>query len=129
MEKTVEKICKLLGKYGIETETDKRNDRPENILRGSWYVQKLVELGYLHCIYIDLVDENCFLAVLDGGRIMSGNNVMIMDAFQVIGDMAESVEVWHFVDKMYELGFEIYTDDGYDTDTCIVCPSYEMFER
>lgn len=125
------RICKLLKPYGIECEVDGRIDRPENILRASWYVDKLQELGYERCLHIDLTGR-CdfslgFIAVLDGGKIMSGSNVMISDAFTSIAvEMgADENEV---IDRLISSNFERYCDDECSgEDGCIICPNYEMF--
>ena len=129
MKRTLNKVCLLLKKYGIQTETDGSIGSPDKILRDSWYVRKLMELGYLHCVHIDLIGENCFLAVLDEGRVMSGNNVMILDAFQSLEEIVNPDGEYRAVEVMNRLGFEIHDNGGYDTDSCIICPDYDTFEQ
>lgn len=129
MENTLNKVCRLLNKYGIRTESDGHYDSPDKVLRDSWYVRKLMELGYSKCIHVDLVGENCFLAVLDGGRVMSGNNAMILDAFQSLEEIVNPYGEYRAVEVMNRLGFEIHSNGGYDTDACIICPSYEVLEQ
>ena len=129
MESTLGKVCRLLKQYGIQTETDGNNGSPDKILRDSWYVRKLMALGYRQCIHVDLVDENCFLAILDNGRIMSGNNAMIQDAFQSLEEIVNPDGEYRAVEVMNRLGFEIHDNGGYDTDSCIICPDYDTFEQ
>lgn len=125
------RICKMLKPYGIRTNVAERIDRPENILRASWYVDKLVELGYERCLHINLESEDGFslgfIAVLDGGKIMSGSNFMISDAFTSLGIElgADECEV---IDRLITSDFERYAEDEFSgEDGCIICPSYEQF--
>lgn len=125
------RICNLLKPYGIKCKVAERIDRPEKMLRESWYVHKLVELGYEKCLHIDLDSEGGssigFLSVLDGGKIMSGCNVMIADAFTMLGIElgADDCEV---IDYLIASDWERYSMDEYSPeDGCIICPNYEQF--
>ena len=132
MENIAKKVCSLLKGYGIKAEIGNKCDQPERILRGSWYVTKLIELGYTQCIHIGLSASDGsslgFLAILNGGKIMSGNNIMIMDAFRAIGDefLSDDDSV---ISAINADGWEIYCDDDCDDDACIICPSYDRFQE
>lgn len=131
IKETAQKVYRLLESYGIKTNVAERIDRPENILRASWYVDKLVELGYEKCLHVGLESEDGFslgfIAVLDDGKIMSGSNFMISDAFTSLGIElgADECEV---IDRLISSDFERYAEDELSgEDGCIICPSYERF--
>lgn len=125
---TALKVCKLLESYGVRCTLDERIDLPEKILRGSWYVEKLVELGIEECMHIDLKGSLGFIAILDGGRIMSGNNIMVMDAFSSLG-MEFGLEDDSVTTAIFSDGWEVYSPEECEEDVCIICNSYDLFEK
>lgn len=127
MERAFRKVRWLLDDLDIDYEVDYRCGTPEEILRGSWYVSKLMELGYREMMCVDL-KELGFLAILQDGCIMSGNNIMVMDAFRCIGTElgADDDSV---ISAINAGGWRIYCKDDFEEDACVICPSFEAFEE
>ena len=50
------------------------------VLGDNWYTDKIMELGYTECKYIDL--GSTFIAILDDKHLMSGGNCMLSNCFE-----------------------------------------------
>lgn len=82
-ENTARRLANLMRQYGIEVEPYNATLRPiEQVLRSSWYVDKVKQMGHTDCIHMGFNDSigNFFIAVLEDGQLMTGANCMIMDA-------------------------------------------------
>lgn len=79
--KAIKKIEELINNLGFQTETTMNTQ-----LRYSWYVGKLLELGY-NPNMVNHIDVSCggFIAQLDDDLFCSGANIMIQDALNSIG--------------------------------------------
>lgn len=124
MKQTTEKVIAILENIGI-TATSDLVVRPINkTLRGSWYVNKLHELGYKDCTYINL-SSNGFLVVLNDCSIASGENIMIRTAFENIAiELNEDNELWYeFIwDNPH---WKLYNED--EEDGLIICTNFATF--
>lgn len=82
-ENTARRLADLMRQYGIEVEPYDATLRPiERVLRGSWYVDKVKQMGHTDCIHLGFKDciGNFFIVVLEDGHLMTGANCMILDA-------------------------------------------------
>ena len=77
----VKRIVNALRDLGVSVETDYQFGRIENVLRQSWYVWKVKQLGHTHCCHINL-STGGFLAVLEDCTVMSGANIMLSTAIE-----------------------------------------------
>lgn len=127
LERAFRKVRWLLDDFDIDYEVDYRCGTPEEILRGSWYVSKLMELGYREMMCVDMKGFG-FLAILQDGCIMSGNNIMVMDAFRCIG-IELGADDDAVISAINAEGWKIYCNDDFEEDACIICPSFEAFEN
>ena len=105
------KLCELLNKKGIETESEFALEPISDGLRDSWYVRKVLELGHTECIFVD-VSCGGFIAVLEDGKIMSGGNHMLNNAFSEIFLELE-------LDFGYLWDLEEYYDNGKEDELVI----------
>ena len=77
----VKRIVNALRDLGVTVETDYQFDEIDNVLRQSWYVWKVKQLGHTHCCHINL-STGGFIAVLEDCTVMSGANIMILTAIE-----------------------------------------------
>lgn len=116
VEKVARHLCDLLNNKGIKAESDFVLRPIDKTLRPSWYVGKLKQCGHTDCIHVGISSEailSSFFAVLEDGKIMTGGNCMILDAFAAIDWTIESGE---FIVSKPEL-YDVYERDD---DVCII---------
>lgn len=105
VEKSVKAVVSALEAIGFEISYKSEQMPIRQILRASWYVDRLIELGYESCVYISF-DGSTFFAVLDNGDIATGANCMLSDAWQIIA-----------------------LDTGWDCSTCIGNKGVTIYEE
>ena len=115
--KVARQLCGLLNNKGIKTESDFVLRPIDKILRDSWYVGKTKQCGHTDCIHVnisyDYFNVYGFFAVLEDGKIMTGGNCIILDAFSSIDWTIEGGE---FIASKPEL-YDVYENDD---DVCII---------
>ena len=115
--KVARQLCDLLNIKGIKTESDFVLRPIDEILRDSWYVGKTKQCGHTDCMHVnisyDYFNVYGFFAILEDGKIMTGGNCMISDAFTAID---WSIEGGEFIASKPEL-YDIYEQDD---DVCII---------
>lgn len=125
MVQTAKRVVALLTNIGIPVESDFKIRLISDTLRGSWYVNELLYLGYEKCVYINL-HSNGFLVILDDYSIASGQNIMILTAFEnlAIELMGDGADLWYELiwDNPY---WEAYNDD--EEDGLIICRNTDSF--
>ena len=85
---TINIVKRILSKLDIDIKVSDTEFKPiRDVLRESWYVDKLIKLGYKNCIHLDL--GNSFIAILDDDTLMTGRNCMIGDCFDTIMENAD----------------------------------------
>ena len=92
--KVARRLCDLLNDKGIKTESDFVLRPIDETLRPSWYVDKLKQCGRTDCIHVGISNEtilSSFFAVTEDGHIMTGGNVMLLDAFAAMNDSDEFI--------------------------------------
>ena len=111
--KVAEKLVKFLN--GKEIETSVVSYRPiSKVLRSSWYVDKVRQLGYTDCVYVE-AKECGFFAVLETGEIMTGGNCMICDAISSV--------IYHLLgvpDFDAFLSLKVYADYNSEDDGLLI---------
>ncbi len=79
-ENTCRRLVDFLKSKGVDVFPYDATLHPiEKTLCYSWYVKKVKEMGHTDCCHIGLV-EGGFFAVLENSQIMTGSNIMILDA-------------------------------------------------
>ena len=111
------KLVKMLTEMGCETKVSSYRPISET-LRSSWYVKKVKEIGHTDCIYIDVYYDDFgmgFFCVLEDGKIMTGENVMISNPFSSIPVEKGNNEVYYF-----ENYFKVYARDDFYEDILVI---------
>lgn len=91
--KVARQLCDLLNNKGIKTESDFVLRPINKTLRHSWYVEKLKQCGHTDCIHVGISNNilSAFFAVTEDGHIMTGGNIMLLDAFAAMSDSDEFI--------------------------------------
>lgn len=115
--KVAHQLCGYLNGKGIKTESDFVLRPIDRTLRPSWYVDKVKQCGHTDCIYVNVPNVfyniSAFFSVMEDGGIMSGGNVMSIDAFTAIDFTIEGGEFIVGRPHLYKV-FE------QDEDVCII---------
>lgn len=125
MKQTAKRVVAILNNIGIPANSDLKIRPITETLRASWYVHELLHLGYEKCVYIDLHD-NGFLVILDDYSIASGQNIMILTAFENLAIELTSGEECTWYEIMWDSPhWKIYNDD--EEDGLIICTDPTAF--
>jgi hypothetical protein len=119
--RTAKNLVKFLNKKGAKCSSDFKYKPIRKVLRDSWYVDKLMDCGQTDCIHIDL-ECGSFLVVTNDCKLMSGQNIMIMDAIYSI--FAEYVEGEWDNELFWKIkGIKSYSDEWGDNGMELIEPS------
>lgn len=116
---TARRLAMLLKSYGVHVDHYNTDEfKPiEKVLRHSWYVDKVKQMGHTDCIYIGI--DGGFFAVLENGQIMTGKNIMILDGIScVVTEIATDDPIDAFSNFLWK-GFS--ADEYDDRDYVVVC--------
>lgn len=121
MKQTAKNLVELLNNYNVFSSSDFTIRPITQTLRGSWYVGKLIELGYKKCIYINM-EGNGFMVVLDDCTIASGENIMILTAFEAMAyTLSDSPDICWWADICDNPNWKLYSEDESSEDGLIIC--------
>lgn len=121
MKQTAKKLVELLNNYHVFSSSDFVIRTVKQTLRGSWYVGKLVELGYKKCIYINMEGYG-FMVVLDDCTIASGENIMILTAFESMAyELSSSPDICWWETICDNRNWKLYSEDEGSEDGLIIC--------
>ena len=101
MRRTAKNLIALLKKYDVKAETDYAIKPVNKTLRMSWYVPKMMEMGYTECIFIDITDEwvGGFFIITDTCEVVTASNFMIIDAVESLfawrGEIEDTHSAYH----------------------------------
>lgn len=112
-------IEQLINNLGFETKTTMNTQ-----LRYSWYVEKLIELGY-NPNKVNHLELSCggFIAQLDDNTFCSGANIMIQDA---LSSMCYELGIDEFFLDEY---CQIYSESDDNENDFLIIFSKEDFEQ
>ena len=124
---TAKNLVRYLNAKGVKCSSDFVYEPIRKVLRGCWYVYKLLNCGRTDCIHIDL-DCGSFIAITDDCKIMSGFHVMIHDAIESIYlEYVDSECGNEPYDTLRRGRARFYTDEGGDNGMLLMDPF--MFRR
>ena len=113
---TTRRFASLLKSYGVYVEPYDADLKPiEKVLRHSWYVDKVKQMGHTDCTCLEI--EGGFFAVLENGQIMTGKNIMILDGISAV---VEEISEEDPLDVFTRFDWKGFCDKDSDDDYVVV---------